>query len=135
MVVRVIRPSSMEALSNEFSTITTHPTQKRPALDVLEREHDYKLVAELPGYRKENLKISFEEGVLTLSGEQKSEEQSDIVRVRLNEIGTHSFSRALRFGGDIEAEKISAHLENGILTVTVPKADSAKPRTIAITIQ
>jgi HSP20 family protein len=132
MYIRVLQPNSFERTLPEFSTLTPRWIQKRPAIDVLEGDHEYTLVAELPGYRKEELTINLEDNILTLSGERKNEERPEEVKVRLNEIGAPSFSRSLRFGSDIDAKQISAQLENGILTVKVPKAESAKPRTIAI---
>ncbi len=132
MFVRIAYPNTLREMLDDVSTIAPHRFSSSPAVDVLEQEQAYVIVAEVPGFRKEDLKINLEQQVLTLSGERNDEQRSANVRLKLNEIGARSFSRSFRFGSDVDGENISARLENGILTVTVPKAASAKPRTISI---
>jgi len=103
-----------------------------PALDVAEHDSEYVLVAEMPGVKKEDLKITFEDSVLTLSGERKPYEIPQDARVLLNEVRVREFARSVRMPSDIQVDEISAKLENGVLRVVLPKAESARIRNIEI---
>jgi HSP20 family protein len=104
-----------------------------PPLDATESENAYAVTVDLPGITRENIKIHFDRGVLSVTGTRGGEpEQSngDHFYVRERPIGT--FSRSVRFARDVDSEKIEATLENGVLTVTVPKAATALPRQIEV---
>ncbi|MBM4161266.1 MAG: Hsp20/alpha crystallin family protein [Ignavibacteria bacterium] len=103
-----------------------------PAIDVAEHESEFVLVAEMPGVKKEDLKITFEDSILTLSGERKPYEIPQDARVLLNEVRVREFTRSVRMPSDIQVEKISAKLENGVLRIVLPKAESARIRNIEI---
>lgn len=103
-----------------------------PSMDVVENEHASVVVAELPGVKKEDLKISFENNILSISGERKPFEIPQDAHVLLNEISVREFNRVVRFSHKIDGENIAAELENGVLRVTVPKAESARSRTIEV---
>jgi len=103
-----------------------------PALDVAEHDSEYVLVAEMPGVKKEDLKITFEDSVLTLSGERKPYEIPQDARVLLNEVRVREFARSVRMPSDIQVDEMSAKLENGVLRVVLPKAESARIRNIEI---
>ncbi len=103
-----------------------------PALDVAEHDSEYVLVAEMPGVKKEDLKITFEDSVLTLSGERKPYEIPQDARVLLNEVRVREFARSVRMPSDIQGDEISAKLENGVLRIVLPKAESARIRNIEI---
>ncbi len=94
-------------------------------LDLHQDDDNYYVVAELPGVEKNAVNIELENAVLTIGAERRSGE-GDSERV-------YSFSRSVTVSDDIVAEKVDAKLENGLLTVTLPKAEQRKPRTIAIT--
>ncbi len=103
-----------------------------PLFDLAEYENDSVLVAELPGVQKEDIKISIDNGYLSISGERKAydmPEQSNWVR---NEIRTGKFNRTIELPHEVDSNKISAELKNGILRITLPKADTIKPREIRI---
>ena len=103
-----------------------------PAVDVTENAGETVFVAELPGVKKDDVKISFEKGVLTISGERKqSSVPEGSVRV-WSELRRGSFSRSFEIGHDVHADAISAELMDGILRVVVPKAEKAKAREIAV---
>lgn len=103
-----------------------------PAIELRTSSDESVLVAELPGVKKEELKLSVENGILTLSGvrgEQKVPENSRWLR---NELWHGTFSRAIELPHDVNTEKISAALDNGILRVQLPKAEAVRPREITI---
>ena len=103
-----------------------------PALDVASEKDAYILSAELPGVKPEDVELQFEKGILTLSGEKKSDhkaEDKDYCRI---ESSHGKFVRKIRLPEDADSENISAQFENGILKIRVKKAESAKPKSISI---
>jgi len=87
---------------------------------------------ELPGIKKEDVKITFEKNVLTISGERKAVELPEKSKVLLQETRPREFSRSLKFTLDVDAEKISAVMNNGVLTVSLPKTEAVKSKEIVI---
>ena len=133
MLVRFDVPRTLDTLFEDFGVSEFAPsTRSFPALDIAEYENETVIVAELPGVKKEDVKITFEEDVLTLSGERKPYEIPQDARVLINENRVRTFNRSIRFGHDVDASRISADLQNGMLKIVVPKAESAKPRTIEV---
>jgi HSP20 family protein len=103
-----------------------------PAVDVFEDKDAVKIVAELPGVKPEDVKLSLESNLLTIRGEKKQEAEERTERVHRYERSYGSFERAFALPSTVDGEKISAEYENGILTVTVPKAERARPREIPV---
>ncbi len=106
-----------------------------PALDVSERRDAYVVHAELPGVTADQLDISFEQNVLTIRGTKPAayDPQSDgEVRVFVNERVNGGFERAVRLPEFVDPDRIDADLANGLLTITVPKAQAAQARKINI---
>jgi HSP20 family protein len=87
-----------------------------PAVDVTEDQEGVRLVAEIPGYKPENVKVAIEHRVLTMSGEKAN----------------GSFQRSFTVPAVIDADRIEASVEHGVLTVVLPKAEQAKPREIPV---
>jgi HSP20 family protein len=103
-----------------------------PLFDVAEYENESVVVAEIPGVLKEDLKISIDNGYITISGERKAYESPEGSTWIRNEIRTGKFSRTIELPHEVETDKIAAELKNGILRVALPKADKVKPREIKI---
>lgn len=105
-----------------------------PAIDLIERKDSYVVRAELPGVARENIDITFEKNVLTISGQKAStiETQDEELRVFAAERVSGSFSRSLRMPDYIDGEKIEADYKDGLLTITIPKAELAQPRKIEV---
>ena len=103
-----------------------------PALDITEDEHAFFVTAELPGLKKEEVQIGLENGVLSISGEKKQETESKDKNWHRMERRFGAFHRAVTLPAGVEADKVEATFENGVLTVRVPKADAVKPKTIKI---
>ncbi len=110
-------------------------TQLLPAVDVEESENDYVFRAEIPGLKKEDVKISLVDNVLTLAGEKKAEERRQDRTYHRVERTSGSFRRTYSISKPIQADKISAQYKDGVLEITVPKAEEAKPREIEIKVQ
>ena len=105
-----------------------------PPVDILESKDSYLIRAELPGMRKEDLKTEVNEGILTLSGERKLEEPASGVEYHRVERVTGKFSRSFHVPQTVNPDGIKATYKDGVLEVQVPKADEAKPRQIAISL-
>jgi HSP20 family protein len=106
-----------------------------PAIDVVEKKDAYVLYAELPGVDASQVDIKFEQNVLTLRGTKPSAlnvEKDGELRVFAAERVSGGFERSLRLPEFVDAEKINADFTNGLLTITVPKAQAAQPRKIEI---
>ena len=103
-----------------------------PTVDVHEDEHSYLIDAELPGLKKEDVKVNFQDGVLTISGERKYENESKEKNAHRVERFYGKFSRTFNFPSTINGDGISASYDNGVLKITVPKAEEVKPRQIAV---
>lgn len=106
-----------------------------PAMDLAERTDAYIVHAELPGVRPDQVELSFEQNVLTLRGSKPASfdvSTDGELRVFAAERVHGSFERSVRLPEFVDADRISASFENGVLTVTIPKAEAAKARKIAV---
>lgn len=106
-----------------------------PAVDVVERADAYVISAELPGVDPKSVDVSFEANTLTLRGTKQpwlQTKENEAVRVYTAERLEGSFERAVRLPEYVEGDKIEATYHNGVLTITVPKAEAARPRKIEI---
>ena len=103
-----------------------------PAIELRSSSDESVLVAELPGVKKEELKLHVENGTLTLSGNRSEHAVPENSRWLRNELWHGAFSRTIELPHDVNAEKIVATLENGILRVQLPKAEAVRPREITI---
>lgn len=103
-----------------------------PAVDVFETKDGLRVIAELPGVKPEQVKVSVEQGILTLRGEkeQHAEEQAESVHRYERSYGV--FQRSFQLPSSVDAERIDAKLEHGVLTISLPKAEKAKAKEIAV---
>jgi HSP20 family protein len=98
------------------------------SLNIHEQEDAYVLSALVPGLNAQDLNIQVLDDVLRIEGEYRAEENNYLVR----ELPTGSFSRTLRLPSSIDADKVEARIADGILTLTLPKAESSRPKRINI---
>lgn len=106
-----------------------------PAVDITERDHTFDLVVELPGMKREDIRISVEKGILSVSGERKHYGFPEGTKVLLHETNTKPFERAFQLpdGPDgIDVNAISAEMKDGILRIQLPKSEQARPREIKV---
>jgi HSP20 family protein len=102
-----------------------------PALDLYENNDNVVAVVELPGMRKEEIEISLHDGTLTIAGERKRE-VTDGEKAERSERYIGKFRRSILLPTRVDANKVSATYRDGILTVTLPKAEEAKPKQIPV---
>lgn len=105
-----------------------------PALDVYEEKDNFIVKAELPGMKKEEIEVSFHDGSLSLSGERKSETKHEDAEVYRAERFFGRFQRTVSLPAAVAADKIKAAYKDGVLTVTLPKTEEAKPKQIDVSI-
>lgn len=106
-----------------------------PALDVVETEENFVVKASLPGIAPEDLEITLEDGVLTLRGEHKPDEEIKGNDYRLRERALGEFYRRLQFRVPVDADNVEAVSQHGVLTLTIPKAEVVRPKKIAVQIK
>jgi HSP20 family protein len=108
------------------------PEEFRPKLDVVELDSEYKLCAELPGMRSEDVEVRLEEGMLTIRGEKRREEHKAARGLEYVERSYGSFARSIQLPPGIDLGRIKAKFEQGVLIVTIPKGAGAHARKIPI---
>jgi HSP20 family protein len=103
-----------------------------PALDVEETEDGFTLHVELPGVSPDQVDVSLEENVLTIAGERRFYDERGTDGFRRIERSFGRFHRAVRLPDRVDGDRVAATYRDGLLTVTVPKAEEAKPRRIQV---
>ena len=112
----------------------TAPQAWAPALDVQEDKDQYTLNLDLPGFKREDINVHLEDGTLVISGERKAETVAEGTEVHRRERFYGKFSRALTLPTAVSPDKVKASYKDGILTVTLPKAEEAKPKQIDVSV-
>ena len=105
-----------------------------PAFDVYEEKDNFVVKAELPGMKKEDINVSLHDGDLIISGERKSETKSEGTEIYRAERFFGKFQRSVSLPASVAAAKVSAEYKDGVLTVTLPKAEEAKPKQIEVNV-
>lgn len=103
-----------------------------PASELMEEENHYMLSIDIPGMKKEDIKIEVADGTLIISGERKNERRTDTNQIHRFEKSYGSFKRSFVLPNTISAEKVEARYENGVLELYLPKTDVAQARKIEI---
>jgi HSP20 family protein len=103
-----------------------------PLADITEDDMEYVIKAELPELRKEDVKVTVENGVLTISGERKFEKEEKKKKYHRVERGYGSFVRTFALPEDADADRVKAQFKHGMLEVHLPKNEKAKPKQIEV---
>jgi HSP20 family protein len=103
----------------------------RPDVDIIERADELVILADMPGVQSENIDINFEDGTLSIHG-RVTNGRLDREEFLLREYGIGDYYRTFRISEQIDPSRISAEMANGVLTLRLPKAESAKPRKIKV---
>jgi HSP20 family protein len=103
-----------------------------PALNVYEENDQLFIEAQLPGMKPDDLDINVEQGVLTISGQMSTQEERKERNYLVREHRTGRFSRSMRLPATYNTDNCSANFEHGVLKLTFPKSEAAKPRRIQI---
>jgi HSP20 family protein len=126
-----------EAMDRLFDDAFTRPISMSgvsgvPAIDLYQTSDEVVVKAALPGLKTEDVQISVTADVLTLRGEFKQENEKKDATWHIREQRYGSFERSVMLPTDVQTDKAKADFENGILTITLPKAEAVKPKTINI---
>lgn len=106
--------------------------QRLPSLDMIDRDNEVLVRAEIPGIEKKDLNVSLNDNLLTIKGTSSSEKKDEKGDYYRHEIASSSFARSVTVPGNVDASKTVANLKDGILEITLPKVESSKRRNIAI---
>ena len=106
--------------------------QRSPNLDVIDRDNEILVRAEIPGIEKKDLNISLTGNLLTIKGQSTSEVKEEKGDYHKREISSFSFSRSVVLPGAVDTSRTTASLKSGILEITLPKVESSKRRTITV---
>jgi HSP20 family protein len=127
-----------EAMDRLFDDAFTRPINLRdggwsaPAVDMYQTDDEVVVRAALPGFKADEVQINVTGDVLTLRGVVKQEEEKNDKAWHIREHRWGSFERSIALPTDVKADKAVADFENGILTITLPKAEEVKPKTITV---
>ena len=122
---------------NDFPFNNAFPRNREnwnPAVDILEKDGDLILRAELPGMTEKQIELKLEGNTLTLKGERKLENEDKKNSYHRLESFYGSFMRTFRLPDTVDMEKISAEYKNGVLTITMPQKPEVKPREIQVSV-
>ena len=118
--------------SQEGGTDTEEPYWM-PTVDISETENDFEIRAELPGVTKDDLHISVKDNLLTLRGEKRQEKVDDTQNYRRVERHYGNFERKFALPREVATDDIKAKYTDGVLTLSIPKPETAKPTEIPVT--
>ncbi len=126
-------PREIDRFFNDFGLdVWNTDTVWIPAVDITETEDGYEVKAEIPGMKKDEIKINYEDDMLTLSGERNHEKEEKNKNYHRIERRYGKFQRSFYLPKHVKADGIKANYKNGVLTVNIPKSEEAKPKEIAI---
>ena len=134
------RGSYDNQLNRLFSDFFGRSTQEQnltswaPAVDICEAEHELVVKADLPDIKPEDLDIRVENNILTIRGERKFEKKGDEKNYLRVERSFGSFARSFSLANTVNTEAIKADYKDGVLTLSIPKRDEAKPKQIKVNV-
>ncbi len=105
---------------------------RMPSLDVVDRDNEVLVRAEIPGIEKKDISVSLADNVLSIKGQSSSEKKEEKGDYHRHEISSSSFARSITVPANVDASKTVANLKDGILEITLPKLESSKKRNIAV---
>jgi len=103
-----------------------------PAVDIAEHDNEYVVKLELPGVNKEDVKITLESNILTIQGDKKQEKETKKENYHRVERSYGAFQRSFTLPTTVKSDKIDAVYKEGVLTISLPKAEEAKPKQIEV---
>lgn len=130
-------PTGLRLFQDSLSRLFSEPASRpwSPAVDIYETENELVLKADVPDVDPKNVGIQIENGTLTVKGERKFEDQKNGKGFHRIERSYGAFVRAFSLPDTVEADKVKADYKNGVLTITLPKKEVAKAKTVNVEIQ
>jgi HSP20 family protein len=129
-------PTGLRLFQDSLSRLLSEPTSRpwSPPVDIYETENELVVKADVPEVDPKNVAIQMENGTLTLKGERRFEDQGNGRGFHRIERGYGSFVRAFSLPDTVDPDKVKADYRNGVLTITLPKKEVAKPKTVNVEI-
>lgn len=132
-LVHYYRPNLLTPALDRLTDLLEAPLRGwLPALDVQEDKDNFTVRVDLPGFKREDIDVSLEDGTLTISGERKAETLGEGTDAHVTERYTGKFTRSITLSAAVSAENVKAAYKDGVLTVTLAKAETAKPKQIKV---
>jgi HSP20 family protein len=125
-----IQPYQYHRMARRWAEQPQQSETRSLGVNISEQDDSYLLSALVPGLKAEDLNIQVLENVVSIEGEYRADQTEYL----LNEIPSGTFRRALRLPADIQADKVEAKINDGVLTLSLPKAESSKPKKINISV-
>ncbi|UVT15988.1 MAG: Hsp20/alpha crystallin family protein [Nitrospira sp.] len=135
----------LEEVSDRLNRLFARPTERpsngketmivadwTPPVDISETEGEYQIKAEIPDVKKEDVKITLEDGVLTIQGQRKHEQEEKGKKFHRIERSYGSFARTFALPDVIEVDQVRAEFKDGVLNLHLPKSEKAKPKAIEV---
>ena len=122
----------MNRMFRSSEGVALHPAPSFPAMNIWANEEGQVITAEIPGVDSSELEISVTGEILTLSGSRKAEEVGDETTYHRRERGCGAFKRSIQLPYPVQSDKIEASFKNGVLNITLPRAEQDKPRKITV---
>ena len=132
MTQRLNRIFGHSLVSKDKGSEAIKGTEWAPLVDVSETDTEYTIKAEIPEVKKEDLKITLQDGVLTIQGERKQEKEEKNKRYHRVERSYGSFLRSFDMPTNVDESKSKAEFKDGVLTLSLPKTEQAKPKAIEV---
>ncbi|HEU0233540.1 MAG TPA: Hsp20/alpha crystallin family protein [Gallionella sp.] len=105
-----------------------------PSVDISETDTAYLIKGEIPGVKKEDVKVTIQDGMLTIQGERKQEKEEKGKKFHRIERSYGSFARSFRVPGDADENSVKAEFKDGVLNITLAKSEKAKPKSINVSV-
>src|SRR5260370_26473364 len=128
-------PATFRNFEDAVTRLLSEPRGTRPwspSVDIYETENELVLKADLPDVKLEDIEVRVENDTLTIKGERKFEKDDSVRGYHRIERSYGSFTRSFSVPATVDPEKVKAEFKNGVLTVTLPKKEAAKPRQVKI---
>ncbi len=125
-------PNWLRAGSRRWPFSSDGADGRMPAVDVVDRDSEIVVTAEVPGVKKENLEVSVTDNSVNIRGKSHSESQVGEGEYVRREISAGSFARTVSLPGEVDVDAAKAEFADGVLTLTLPKAERARRRTISV---
>ena len=130
-------PAGLRLFNDSLDRLFSQPTgvpSWTPSVDILENENEIVLKADVPGVEEKDIDIKIEDGALTLKGARKLDKEEKDEGYHRVERGYGSFVRSFSLPDSVDPEQVAASYTAGVLTVTLPKKEIAKPRTVKVSV-
>ena len=136
---RTLWPADLFEMDRLFEDLLTRHSAEwtgwRPSADLYETDDDFRLELELPGFDAGDVHVTVDRGMLTVTGERTVESEREGENCHVRERHEGKFARGFPLPTNVDAEAVKADLENGVLTVLLPKLAEAKPRQIEVAVK